>query len=96
MRKGEKDMKNETASVVIGSRGTIEVTRVTKTAARKVFDNGGRVLVTTSNMNIQSPWCPVIVLNGDGSDFETIVNATHYYNCSNEAGKYLKYYIEIA
>lgn len=88
-------MRKEKANVVIDARGTIEVTRVTKPVARKVFDQGGRVLVTTSNMNIQSLWCPLIVLNGEGSDFEETVNATRYYNCNNEAGKYLKYFIEI-
>ena len=90
----KKDMRNETANVVIDARGTVAVERVSKVKAKKVYDNGGRVIVMPCNFNIQSPWSPLIVLTGDGSSFESVINATEYYNCNNEAGKYLKYYLE--
>lgn len=87
-------MRKEKANIVIDARGYIAVERVSKATAKKVFDNSGRVIVTPCNFNIHSPWCPLIVLTGDGSSFEDVINLTSYYNCNNTAGKYLKYYIE--
>ena len=70
--------------------------RITKAAARKLFNNGGKIYICACNLRPGWPWYPEIWIdNSVDPDFEKHVNAFTFYNCiNNETGKYASYYIK--
>ena len=73
------------------------VTRRTKTRARKDYEEGYTVSIVPCNMSFRSMWHNPYTINKDsyactGKTFDKICNDIAYYNCNNEAGRYLKYY----
>lgn len=70
------------------------MTRISKTTARKMFNEGNEIWICACNMQPKTG----ILLNisnytGLARDFDRIVNAFQYYNCNNECGRYPAYYI---
>lgn len=74
--------------------------RVSKTHAKKlVLKDGARVFAKPCNFNPQSPFCIMYIIDSEkltdfNCSFDSLVNEIEYYNCNNETGKYLSYYIE--
>ncbi len=68
--------------------------RITKVAARKLFNSGEKIYICACNLRPGSPWFPEIqVDNSICRDFEKVVNDFTFYNCiNNETGKYPSYY----
>lgn len=67
--------------------------KVTKTAARKLYENNTPFWITACNMR---PQCGLLIdptlAKNDFSSFDALVNAFSYYNCDNERGRYPAYY----
>lgn len=74
--------------------------RIDKKRARKAYNNGLTVLFCPVNINPLSPWRLAIpehkALDGQAETFEKLCNAFEYYNCNNETGKYIAFYIPVA
>ena len=70
--------------------------RITKAAARKLFNSGGKIYICACNLRPGSPWFPGTWIDSSvDPDFEKVVNAFTFYNCiNNETGKYASYYIK--
>ncbi len=72
--------------------------RVDKRMARKAFDAGRVVHLTTSRAypgSLVGSYDIKLPLNPDSFDtFDNYVNSFKYYNCSNETGRNVNYFIE--
>lgn len=70
--------------------------RITKAAARKLFNSGEKIYICACNLRPGWPWFPEIRIDSSSDpDFEKVVNAFTFYNCiNNETGKYASYYIK--
>lgn len=77
--------------------------RVSKMAAEKMYNVGYPVYVMASNMIFENPWvAPYRIKKQDieenpftmGSSFREIVSDFMYYNCDQERGRYVKYYVK--
>lgn len=68
--------------------------RITKTEARRLFNNDNAILIAPVNYNINSPWHVEDILDKhyDAQDFDITVNAYTFYNCNNELGSYPAFY----
>lgn len=84
-------------------RTNTQYVRVSKNLARKAFNSGSCVLIAPVNVN-PNFWHGSLVhycnydYNCDfepSKQFERVCNSIIYYNCNNELGKYLKYYLPI-
>lgn len=64
--------------------------KMNKAAARKMWNESKEFWITACNMR---PECGLLIdpVRVDG-DFDKMVNAFTYYNCSNETGRYPAYY----
>lgn len=71
------------------------VVRVNKMKARNAFNRGNTIFCTPVNFSLYSIWFKPFELNkyDETLDFDTLVNQIEFYNCNNESGTYLKYYI---
>jgi hypothetical protein len=72
------------------------MTKVNKAQARKAFNNGQLVHVVPSKANPQSVWfrdCMIVISKLRTPDFDLIVQRFQYYNCNNQLGKRVAYYI---
>lgn len=68
--------------------------RVSKKAAQKAFDAGKRVMIIPCKLDPASPWaCYAYASNKFGDTFDGIASFYASCNCSNEAGRYLAYYV---
>lgn len=75
-----------------------EFKQVTKPTAAKLFDDGKMILLQVSNFPINSLLfhpCPILKGKSWTDDFEKNCNSFKYYNCSSEAGKYIRFFVEI-
>lgn len=76
--------------------------QLTKTQARKQYENGATIYLLASNMTIDNPWqglCPIHKDSGVAimnPTFDNMVSDFKYYNCDNERGKYVQYFVAIA
>lgn len=71
--------------------------RISKAAARKLYNAGQIVYFCAVNMRPGAPSNPEIAQRLDPANpepFEKRVNAFEYYNCSNETGKYTAFYVK--
>lgn len=75
--------------------------RINKTIARKAFNSGSCVVIAPVNAN-PNFWHGSLIhfcninytdILGVAGQFERVCNSIIYYNCNNELGKYLKYYL---
>lgn len=62
--------------------------KLTKSQARKRFNDGQPVIMCASKMRVDGD----LALMRNDSDFETVVNTFHYYNCSKETGLVVHFY----
>lgn len=83
--------------------------RITKKAAARRYAAGEVIRLTACNMSPVSPWgCYADAQRGEytavsgggfnttvarNKEWETVVNAFSYYNCSTETGRYPAYWI---
>lgn len=72
--------------------------RISKKAARRLFDEGVEIRIAPCKVNIDYDRYGFSFdiskeLNAD-YDFNTLVNMCTYYNCNYELGYYLAYYIK--
>ena len=77
--------------------------RVTKTEARKVFNKGKSVWLLPSKVGfcINAPFLAPYEINKntrnnsvETPDFDRLSNSFAYYNCNNELGNIVHYYVE--
>lgn len=69
--------------------------KINKAQARKVFNNLGTVYLLPSNLSSESMWGFPYGINQETElTFEGAVNAFRYYNCNNELGRYVHYFIK--
>ena len=68
--------------------------RITKQAAKKLYNDGKLVYFCPVNLRPGWPYNPqVLIDNSDDSSFEKAVIAFEWYNCINtETGKYTAFY----
>lgn len=68
--------------------------RISKAAARKLFETGKVVYLCPVNLRPGGPWHPEMgVKYHSGEGFDVCVNAVTWYNCTGrETGRYLAYY----
>ncbi|MCQ2978073.1 MAG: hypothetical protein MJ232_08670 [archaeon] len=72
--------------------------RINKTAAKKLYDNGGEIYFIPCKLDPDNNfYCLGIweskFLNGQYADFEKLCNYFTSYNCNNETGLYIAFYI---
>ena len=68
--------------------------RITKAAARKIYNGGGTVYFCPVNLRPGSPWNPEIAASAQqGCTFEQAENSVLYCNRTPETGKYLAFYV---
>ena len=71
--------------------------RITKTAARKLYNNGGAVTVCPCKLAPGGGWAVgVTISNASGRDFQKVINEFIFYNCNAAAGYYPAYYMRLA
>lgn len=84
-------------------------TRISKTAARKLYNAGETIRICAVKMSPVNIWgayadatpAAFTVVSSDGfnttvarnKDFETVVNAFRFYNCNHETGYYPAFYV---
>ena len=73
-----------------------QMKKITKVAARKLYNEGKEFWITSCNMRPETG-----ILIGSTSfermadiPFDTMVDSFTYYNCDNERGRYPAYYVE--
>lgn len=71
--------------------------RVNKRVARRMYDKGKRVFLIPDMMRLNNAWqspCPISKEdNGGDRSFDARVNEYRYYNCDNERGRGVKYFV---
>ena len=70
--------------------------KVQKRTARKIYNTGGVVWLQACRMRQGNIWTGdgYPIRNGDGDEFDKIINNFEYYNCDAERGKYTSFYIK--
>ena len=70
--------------------------RVSKPRARKAFNDGQYITLCPVKLHPFGSWCPSVTRAGgsDFSDFERLAGDFEWLNCSNEAGKYIAFYVK--
>ena len=70
--------------------------KITKATARKLYNEGKEFWITACNMRPEAG-----ILIGSTSfermadiPFDTMVNSFAYYNCDNERGKYIHFFVK--
>lgn len=72
------------------------MTKVSKAAARKAFNNGEYVHLVPSKANPASMWfrdSMIVISKLRTPDFDAIIEKFQYYNCNAQLGKRVAYYI---
>ena len=67
--------------------------RISMTVARRLFNKGIEIYMLPSKVVIGSIWILPIGIHRDETSFDAHVNAYRYYNCSDETGKRVHFYI---
>lgn len=73
---------------------TTNYIRISKVAARKMYEQGQTFFMTPARFHPESPWGLLYEVSDFSKPFERLLNAFCYYNCSNEAGRYPAFYIQ--
>ena len=71
--------------------------RVSKRKARSLFKDGVIIYLLPSNIKLNNPWMKpsAIVYNEkSGNNFDSYSDEFKFYNCNNETGKDIWYYIK--
>lgn len=68
--------------------------KITKQAARKLFNKGANIYILASKMNPNNVWMPPFMINNSNeSELDKILNSYSYYNCNQETGNGINFYI---
>ena len=71
--------------------------RINKTTARKIWNNGNNEIVIyfcPNNLRPGPPYYPEISFYKTGENFEKVLTAFEFYNCTcKETGRYTAFYI---
>ena len=70
--------------------------RVSKKTARRVYNEGGAVMITAHRLDPWNMFHPAITIPQDDHTFDEWVNDCQWYNCNRETGYYCSYYIKKA
>lgn len=74
------------------------VRQINKVKARKFYLEGRKIYLHPSNMSFDNPWqCPMSAQKDShfcGDNWEYLLHDYAYYNCDNERGRYIHFYIE--
>lgn len=74
---------------------TVTLKQVSKPSAKKLFNEGKSIFIQTSKFHPLGVCSQALQMDNKESTFEEIVNSFKYYNCSNEAGKYVTFYLRV-
>lgn len=68
--------------------------KMNKTAARKMWNEGKEFWITACNLRSECGLLidPMRIASEFDGDFDKMVNAFTFYNCTNETGRYPAYY----
>lgn len=70
-------------------------TKITKTMARKLFENFETVYLLPNKINPNNVWVRPFAINYDSElSFDGAVNHYKWYNCNNECGNIVAYYVK--
>lgn len=72
--------------------------RITKNAARKLYDSNKPVYFCPCKLRPGEPWNPELLIEKsrtDGATFAYMINSATFYNCTSETGRYLAFYAPI-
>lgn len=75
-----------------------EFESISRSAARKLYDDHKTVVFCPCNLRPGPPWSPEAYMNKgvNGNDFQIIENAYYFYNIRNaETGRYISFYREV-
>ena len=73
---------------------TAHYTRISKAAARRLYEAGGDLYFCPVNLNPENPWGLLYWPGNRETSFENHVNLFEVYNCtSSETGRYTAFYI---
>lgn len=65
--------------------------------ARKLYEKNVELFLTASNMRFNNPWTRPMPLQKsrryERDTFDGICSEFRYYNCDNERGKYIHFYV---
>ena len=69
--------------------------RITKAKARKLYESGKNITLNPSKMFPGGVWSMAIETNKErcNDTFDALVNSYSYYNCTNETGNVVHFYI---
>lgn len=72
-----------------------EIQQINKTKARKLWEDGQTIYMLPSNMRVGNIWmCPMPTRKTDDRwNFNLLCADFIYYNCDNERGKYIHFYV---
>jgi len=73
--------------------------RISKAAARKLFDQGKTFYIQSCNMRPVNVWQSAYEINPEqckenGDSFSDVVNSYEYYNTDSQRGRYAAFYIK--
>lgn len=74
-------------------------TRISKAAARKLYNKGEAFYIQSCNMTPVNPWQSAVEVDGekyyeDNIPFESMVNNFEHYNTDYERGYYASFYVK--
>lgn len=76
-----------------------EVKQINVRTAKKLFENGKELYLIPSNMTFDSVWYHPMSVKKETAhteNFDHIINEFTYYNCDNERGKYIQYFVRVS
>ena len=76
------------------------VRQISKTRARRLYDEGKTVYLQSCKMRFRSVWTSPCPMNKESCawkdhTFDSLVNEYAYYNCDNERGKYPCFFVKV-
>ena len=69
------------------------MTKLNKAQARKLFNQGTTIQMIPHKASPYSPWFIGAKYSQKDGEFDNLVNKVEHYNCNNELGYYLAYYV---
>lgn len=72
---------------------TAHYKRISKAAARRIYDNGGELYFCPVKLNPESPWGLLYWPGDRGTSFDDHVNVFEAFNCNAETGRYTAFYV---
>ena len=63
--------------------------------AKSLFDRGVTIFIQSSNMPFDGMWFSALDINFEhGVEFEALINSFRVYNCNDERGNYIHFYVK--